>query len=166
MARYCKRRRKMPVITGRDASGAATLGAPVPALITRYRFGARRKKPHYVYYHGGTWYRARNAVTALDDAGKPCAWEWALEPIASCDAYDAHLSQTVADGKAAPVGLRIEGGRVAKATGCKGTPYEGLTLLDGAEDSGYIEKLLDLAPSARTVKQDTPAYRGKHFKSA
>lgn len=162
MARYCKRHRKMPLITGHRADGTATISAPVPALITRYRIGARRKKPRYVYYTGGTWYRARNAITALDPSGKPCAWEWALDPIDGATAYDAHAEQTAADGRAPLVTLTIERGRVKRATGCKGTPYAGVDLLDGTETPEYVADLLDLNPTRRRVERP----RGKHFKVA
>lgn len=157
-SRYCKRRRKMPLVRGARPDGTFDLTEPVPALITRYRYGAKRRKPHYVYYHQGTWLRARNCAVELDDAGKPCRWEWALEPIAQATAYDAHLAQTVEDGKAAPVSLEIRGGHIVQAVGAAGSVCAGLALLDGSEGPDYIEDLLDLAPRkpARPI--------GKHFR--
>lgn len=171
MARYCKRRRSMPLIAGRAADGTYQLTGPVPALITRYRFGVRRRKPHYVYYHGGQWLRARNCATTLGADGKPCEWTYALEPIASATAYDAYRAQTVADGKAPAVSITIESGRATKATGCKGTDYAGVDLLAGEQDTDYLEDLLDLKPSTRGRKpkqeQDTtPRPAGKHFRDA
>ena len=158
MTRYCKRHRKMSVVIGVREDGTALLSDPVPALITRYRFGLKRRKPHYVYWHEGVFYRARNRVIELDEAGKPCGWQWALEPIAKATAHDAHRAQTIADGKAAPVVLEIRDGR-ASAHGLKGTAYEGLQLLDGSEPAEYVADLLDL---------DRPETRpaGKHFKAA
>lgn len=154
--RYCKRHRKIALIDHHDAEGRAVLTEPVSALITRYRFGAKRRKPHYVYWYRGTWYRARNAVTDLGPDGRPCAWEWALVPISRETAWDAYLIQTIEDGKAAPVVLTITGGR-ASARGAKGTAWEGAPLLDGTEPADYVADLLDLD------RPEPAPYRGKHF---
>lgn len=158
-ARYCKRHRKLPLLQGTSPSGAALLTDPVPALITRYRFGMKRRKPHYVYYYGGRFYRARNCATEIGEDGKPCAWSYALVPIQSATAHDVHMAQTVADGKAAPVVLTIRDG-IASATGAKGTPYAGMALLDGSESADYVAALLDLEPT----RKQTPRPAGKHFK--
>lgn len=152
--RYCKRHRALPLIEGHDEDGRAIPGAPVSALITRYRFGEKRRKPHYVYYYDGVFYRAKNAVTDFADDGQACAWEWCLVPITKAACWDAYERQTIEDGKAAPVSLSITFGR-AKATGLKGTTYEGLQLLDGTEPADYVAELLDL---------DRPRPAGRHFR--
>lgn len=154
--RYCKRHRKMPLVTGYNEDGTVIPGEPVSALITRYRFGEKRRKPHYVYWYGGTWYRARNAITALGDDGKPTAYEWVLCPITHANAWDAYQVQTLLDGKAAPVRLSIANGK-AKAIGIKGTPWDGVEVLSGDEPADYVAALLDL---------DAPEYAGRHFKVA
>lgn len=167
-ARYYRRHRKISICTGSKPDGTAALSEPVSALITRYRYGLKRRKPHYVYYHGGTWYRARNEVTALDGDGKPCAWEWALEPLDGVMAYDTYSKQTEAEGLPR-VKLTFSKGR-ALATGVAG-PYKGAPLLDGTEPPDYVEELLGLASVKRRKQepepeQERPAYVGKHFKSA
>lgn len=154
--RYCKRHRKMHLVGGHNSDGTVIPGEVVSALITRYRFGAKRRKPHYVYWYAGTWYRAYNAATELDDTGKPRAWEWVLVPITHASAWDAYQTQTLLDGKAAPVRLSIANGK-AKAVGIKGTPWEGVELLSGDEPADYVADLLDL---------DRPEYVGRHFKVA
>lgn len=152
--RYCKRHRSLPLVADHDAEGIPQLSDPVSALITRYRFGAKRKKPHYVYWYSGKFYRALNAVLERDQDGAPCKWEWCLVPIDHARAWDAFERQTIEDGKAAPVSLVITYGR-AKATGLKGTSYEGLELLSGDESEDYVADLLDL---------DRPRPAGRHFK--
>ena len=154
--RYCKRHRKMRLLVGHDEEGRCILGEEVSALITRYRFGAKRRKPHYVYWHDGTFYKATNCPLDFDPDGKPCAWEWALQPVPHATAWDAYLLQTVSDGNAAPVSLTIVNGK-ATATGAAGTIYEGAPFLNGGEPADYVAMLLDL---------DMPAYQGKHFKAA
>lgn len=158
-ARYCKRHRKMPLVAGHNEDGTVIpTSEPVNALITRYRFGVKRRKPHYVYWYEGTFYRAVNGVTELKD-GKPCAWEWVLVPISHCSAWDAFKLQTIQDGNAAPVKLTITNGK-ATATGIAGTVYEGLPLLDGSEPADYVAQLLDL-----DMPEPEPTYVGKHFKA-
>lgn len=142
-ARYYKRRRTMPVL-----NDDGTLSAPVEAMTTRFYFGLKRKKPHNVYYHGGKFYRAVATPTTFTLDGEPLTWTHALEQLGNVTCYDRFLSQTLEQGKAAPVVLSIECGR-AVAVGCKGTPYEGMQLLDGTEDADYIEDLLDLKPTER-----------------
>lgn len=162
MKRYCKRHRKMPLFVGANPDGTAKLSEPVSALITRYRYGLKRRKPHYIYWHDGKFYRARNCAVELQD-GKPSKWTYALEPIKSATAHDVYLSQTIADGKAAPVVLQISDGIAASARGAKGTPYEGIPLIDGTESPDYIAELLDLD---RPTPTETPRPYGKHFKNA
>ena len=142
-ARYYKRRRALPVL-----QDDGTLTAPVEAMTTRFYFGLKRKKPHNVYYHGGLFYRVKAVPTSFTNDGEPLTWTHALEQLGNVTCYDRFLSQTLEQGKAAPVSLHVRDGR-ATATGCKGTPYEGAQLLDGTEDADYIEDLLDLRPSAR-----------------
>lgn len=142
-ARYYKRRRTLPVL-----QDDGTLSAPVEAMTTRFYFGLRRKKPHNVYYHGGVFYRVKAVPTAFADDGAPAAWTHALAPIEDERCFDRFLAQTLDQGKAAPVTLHVVDGR-ATATGCKGTGYDGVPFLDGTEDAGYIEDLLDLKPTAR-----------------
>lgn len=141
-ARYYKRRRALPVL-----QDDGTLTAPVEAMTTRFYFGLKRRKPHNVYYHGGLFYRVKAVPTAFAD-GAPAAWTHALAPIVDARCVDRFLSQTLEQGKAAPVALHVRAGR-ATATGCDGTPYEGAELLDGTEDAEYIEDLLDLKPTER-----------------
>lgn len=154
--RYYRRHRRMRVVAGTDEAGAVALGEEVSALITRYRWGARRRKPHYVYWSGGTFYRARNCAVELDRDGRPARWEWALEPIARAAAWDAYAAQTEADGLPR-VTLDIRDGR-ARATGAEGTPYAGAALLDGTETADYVADLLGLD------RPERPRYVGKHFR--
>lgn len=141
--RYYKRRRTLPVL-----QDDGTLSAPVEAMTTRFYFGLKRRKPHNVYYHGGTFYRVKAVPTAFAADGAPAAWTHALAAIEDARCIDRFISQTLEQGKAAPVALHVRAGR-ATATGCEGTPYEGAELLDGTEDADYIEDLLDLKPTER-----------------
>lgn len=141
--RYYKRRRTLPVL-----QDDGTLAAPVEAMTTRFYFGLSRKKPHNVYYHDGTFYRVKAVPTAFAADGAPAAWTHALAAIEDARCIDRFISQTLEQGKAAPVALHVRAGR-ATATGCEGTPYEGAELLDGMEDADYIEDLLDLKPTER-----------------
>ena len=103
-ARYYKRHRRI-----RLATPEMTPGPEVSALITRYRMGARRKRPRYVYSYGGRWYIAKNLITDRDASGTPCAWEWSLVP-ATGTAWDAYASQTLEQGRAALVQLTLKDG--------------------------------------------------------
>lgn len=142
-ARYYKRRRALPVL-----QDDGTLSAPVEAMTTRFYFGLKRRKPHNVYYHGGKFYRAKAVPTSFAADGAPAAWTHALAPIEDARCIDRFIGQTLEQGKAAPVALHVRDGR-ATATGCEGTGYEGVQLLDGTEDADYIEDLLDLRPTER-----------------
>ena len=152
-ARYYKRHRRI-----RLATPEMTPGPEVSALITRYRMGARRKRPRYVYSYGGRWYIAKNLITDRDASGTPCAWEWSLVP-ATGTAWDAYASQTLEQGRAALVQLTLKDGVLVSATGAKGAPYEGATLLDGTETADYIAELLDLDRPEKT-------YRPRHMRVA
>lgn len=144
---YYRRRRRLPMAGDVDAeTGATHAGPEAVALITRYRYGAKRRKPHYVYYLDGVWYRAVACATEVED-GKPVAWEHMLEPIHDAVAWDAYPSQTEAEGLPRVV-LHIHEGR-AMAVGADGTEYAGLPLLDGSEAADYIESLLGFAPRRR-----------------
>ena len=80
-------------------------------------------------------------------------------PSNTLTAKDADTFQLLADGKAAPVVLTIRDG-IASATGAKGTPYEGMALLDGSESADYVAALLDLEPT----RKQSPRPAGKHFR--
>ena len=150
---YYRRRRKLHTVGGVDEETGATLpGAPLVLLTTRYRFGLSRKKPHYIYYAGGVFYRARNHATAMDEAGAPAAWQWLAEPVAEATGYDVYKSQTAREGLPV-VKLEIKDGR-ARAVGAPGTPYEGAALLTGDESPDYIESLLGFAPKRRRKMKD------------
>lgn len=152
--RYYRRHRRIPIMT----DGAP--GPEVSALITRYRYGASRRKPHYVYWHDGTLYRARNCATEVAEDGTPGGWTWCLVPIESAQCWDAYAKQTAEEGGAV-VSLTIRDGRAVSATGCKGTPYEGATLLDGTESADYVAELLGLERPRRAE-----TYRPRHMRAA
>lgn len=165
--RYYRRHRKIATIAGRASDGSVILGPEVTALITRYRYGASRRKPHYVYWHEGTLYRARNCATRIED-GKPGGWAWALEPIPEAAAWDAYAAQSAEQGLPV-VTLQIRDGRAA-ATGATGTAYAGAVLLDGTEPADYVADLLGLEAPARKPKPEPaperPAYRPRHMRAA
>lgn len=152
--RYYRRHRKIATIVGHAEDGSTIIGPEVSALITRYRYGARRKKPHYIYWHDGRFWRARNCATTIED-GKPGGWTWALEPIPEATAWDAYADQSEEQGYPV-VRLAIRDGR-ATATGAAGTYYEGAPMLDGSETADYVADLLGL---------DRPARRPKHMRAA
>ena len=142
-SRYYKRRRALPIYDGEN------LTEPVEALTTRYYFGLTRKKPHNVYYFGGVFYRHVNAPVRFGEDGTPREWVHAMAPIKSATCFDRFLSQTLEQGKAAPVTLVIEDGRAVSAIGCEGTDLEGVRLIDGTEPTDYLEDLLDLKCTER-----------------
>lgn len=158
--RYYRRHRKIATVAGHAADGSTILGPEVSALITRYRYGARRRKPHYVYWHDGTLYRARNCATEVAEDGTPGGWAWALEPIPEAVAWDAYAAQTVEEGGAV-VSLTIRDGCAVSAVGCEGTPYEGAQLLDGTEPADYVADLLGLERPRRAE-----TYRPRHMRAA
>lgn len=151
--RYYRRHRRIPILT----DGAP--GPEVSALITRYRYGARRRKPHYVYWHDGTLYRARN-VPMERDGETVTRWAWCLEPIREATCWDAYAAQTSEEGGAV-VTLTVRDGRAVSAVGCKGTPYEGASLLDGTESADYVADLLGLERPRRAE-----TYRPRHMRAA
>ena len=144
--RYYQRHRPI-----RLATPEMTPGPEVSALITRYRVGAKRKRPRYVYSHNERWNIARNLVTERDADGKPSAWEWCLVPATGA-AWDAYATQTLEQGRAALVSLTLKDGVLVSATGAKGSPYAGAQMLDGTESAGYVADLLDLDRPATTYK--------------
>ena len=152
--RYYRRHRRIPILN----DGAP--GPEVSALITRYRFGARRRKPHYVYYYDGRLYTAKNVPTEADEDGRPAAWEWTLVPIASATCWDAYARQTAEEGGAV-VTLTVKDGRAVSAVGCKGTAYEGAPLLDGSEPADYVADLLGLERPRKAA-----TYRPRHMRAA
>lgn len=163
--RYYRRHRRMRLVAGSAPDGSTELGEEVSALITRYRYGARRRKPHYVYWWGGTFYRARNCAVELGPDDRPARWEWALEPIAEASAWDAYAAQTEAEGLPR-VTLAIRDGR-ARAMGSEGTPYAGAVLLDGTEGAGYVADLLGLdRPERGPEPERREAYRPRHMRAA
>lgn len=105
--RYYKRRRTLPVL-----QDDGTLAAPVEAMTTRFYFGLSRKKPHNVYYHDGTFYRVKAVPTAFAADGAPAAWTHALAAIEDARCIDRFISQTLEQGKAAPVALHVRAGGV------------------------------------------------------
>ena len=148
--RYYKRRRALPILKEDE-----TLTAPVEAMTTRFyskelkgRGSRMRAKWHNVYYYDGAFYSATKFPTSVDMNGTYCDWVHAFVRIDNGVFTDRFLSQTLEQGKAAPVELHIEDGAI-RATGCDGTEYEGVTFLDGTEDAAYIEDLLDLKPTER-----------------
>lgn len=144
---YYRRRRRLPLAGETDPETGATRPGPEKAVLTtRYRWGAKRRKPHYIYYADGTFYQAKACATEVED-GQPVAWEHMLVPVADAVAWDAYPSQTEAEGLPRVV-LHIHEGR-AEAVGAEGTEYAGFPLLDGSEDSDYIESLLGFAPRRR-----------------
>lgn len=155
--RYYRRHRRIATISGHAEDGSTILGPEVSALITRYRYGARRRNPHYVYWYDGRFYRARNCATTIED-GKPGGWTWAIEPIAEATAWDAYADQSEEQGYPV-VRLAIRDGR-ATATGADGTDYAGAILLDGTEAADYVADLLGLDAPARK------AYRPRHMRAA
>ena len=152
--RYYRRHRRIPIMT----DGAP--GPEVSALITRYRYGARRRKPHYVYWHDGHLYTAKNVPTDAEEDGTVTGWTWCLVPIASATCWDAYARQTAEEGGAV-VTLTVQGGRIVSATGCKGTPYEGAPLLDGSEPADYVAELLGLERPSKPAP-----YRPRHMRAA
>lgn len=149
--RYYRRHRRIPTIDSAE---------PVSALITRYRYGAKRRKPHYVYYYEGRFWAAKNIPTERDEDGTATAWEWTLVPIASAQCWDAYARQTAEEGGAV-VTLTVRDGRAVSAVGCKGTPYEGAPLLDGSEPADYVAELLGLERPRRAS-----TYRPRHMRAA
>ena len=152
--RYYRRHRRIPILT----DGAP--GPEVSALITRYRYGARRRKPHYVYYYDGALYTAKNVPLDIGEDGRPARFEWCLVPIASATCWDAYARQTAEEGGAV-VTLTVRDGRAVAAVGCKGTPYEGAPLLDGSEPADYVADLLGL----ERPRKPAP-YRPRHMRAA
>ena len=152
--RYYRRHRRIPILT----DGAP--GPEVSALITRYRYGARRRKPHYVYYYDGRLYAAKNVPLDIGEDGHPARFEWCLVPIASATCWDAYARQTAEEGGAV-VTLTVRDGRAVAATGCKGTPYEGAPLLDGSEPGDYVAELLGLERPRKAAP-----YRPRHMRAA
>ena len=151
--RYYRRHR-----TIRTTEGAE----PVSALITRYRYGVKRRKPHYVYWHDGRVWTARNLPVERDEAGTAIAWEWTLVPIDRARAWDAFAVQTAEEGGAV-VDLEIRDGRIVSATGAKGTPYEGAPLLAGDEPDDYVSDLLGLE---RPRREPRKGYQPRHMRAA
>ena len=152
--RYYRRHRRIPLFVDGEP------GPEVSALITRYRYGARRRKPHYVYWHDGILYHARNVPLDPDRDGRPTRWVWCLAPIESATCWDAYARQTAEEGGAV-VTLTVRDGRVASAVGCAGTPYEGVRLLAGGEPADYVADLLGLESPRRAT-----AYRPRHMRAA
>lgn len=151
-ARYYKRHRRISLATEHGP------GPEVSALITRYRMGAKRRKPRYVYWYEGRWYIAKNLVTERDASGAAAAWQWCLVP-ATGSAWDAYAAQTLEQGRAALVSLTLKDGSVTSATGAKGSPYAGAQMLDGTETAAYVADLLDL-------DRPTTTYRPRHMRVA
>ena len=152
--RYYRRHRRIPIMT----DGAP--GPEVSALITRYRYGVRRRKPHYVYYYDGRLYTAKNVPTERDESGAVTGWTWCLVPITSATCWDAYARQTAEEGGAV-VTLTVKDGRAVAAVGCKGTPYEGAPLLDGSEPADYVAELLGLERPRKAAP-----YRPRHMRAA
>lgn len=147
--RYYKRRRALPIL-----KEDGTLTAPVEAMTTRFyskelrgRGSHMHTKWYNVYYYSGAFYSITKFPTSVDADGTYCDWVHAFARIDNGVFTDRFLSQTLEQGKAAPVELHIEDGAI-KAVGCAG-PWDGAELLDGTEDADYIEDLLDLKPTER-----------------
>lgn len=154
---YYKRHRVSRILLGyeerEDGTQVAILSDEVSALTTRYYYGLKRKKPHNVYYFGGTWYGHVNAPAVVLPDGTRRDHVHALAPIASATCFDRYIAQTLEQGRAAPVSVTIDQGRLARAVGTSGTPYEGVELLDGTESLDYMEELLDLRPTTKRSRK-------------
>lgn len=145
-SRYYRRRRALPILEGYDVAADGTMTArlsePVRAMTTRYYFGMGRKRPHNVYYFGGTWYRHVNApATVSADGTRREGHVHALEPIADELLYNRYMTQTLEQGRAAPVQhLRVRDGLAVEGTGEDGTAY--ITADTPAE---WVAEMLDVA---------------------
>jgi hypothetical protein len=148
-ARYYRRHRRIPILTGyeTDKAGAshAILTEDVPALTTRWYYGVRRRKPHNVYVYGGIWYRHVNAPVEVDADGTRSGHVHALEPIADEWLFDRFAAQTAEQGRVPVVRLHVQAGRVVEALGADGYDMAGAQLLDGTETTDYVDELLDVA---------------------
>ena len=154
---YYKRHRVAHILLGyeerEDGTQTAILSDEVSALTTRYYYGIKRKKPHNVYYYRGQWYGHVNAPGTVMPDGTRKDHVHALAPISHATCYDRYTAQTLEQGRAAPVSVTIEQGRLVRAVGTSGTPYEGVELLDGTESADYIEELLDLKPTTKRPRR-------------
>ena len=154
---YYKRHRVARILLGyeerEDGTQTAILSDEVSALTTRYYYGVKRKKPHNVYYYRGVWYGHVNAPGVVMPDGTRKDHVHALAPIGHAVCVDRFISQTIEKGRAAPVQIAIDAGRLVSAVGVGGTSLDGLELLDGTESADYIEELLDLKPTTKRSRK-------------
>lgn len=154
---YYKRHRVCRILIGydtaEDGTQTAVLSGEVSMLTTRYYYGLKRKKPHNVYYFNGTWYAHVNAAGVIEADGTRRDHVHAVAPIGHAACVDRFIQQTIDQGRAAPVQITIDAGRLVGAVGVGGTDLDGLQLLDGTEDVDYLEELLDLKTTTKRPRK-------------
>lgn len=105
-ARYTRRKRSLPVITGQDADGMPLLSAPVDAHVTRFGYQiSRYRRPHDVYIlPNGTLAEIKSVAVHMAADGKPDRYAHVYVPCARRTIRDRYPHKPIAlDGAIAQV---------------------------------------------------------------